>query len=157
MRRVPTFAVLLLLINSVTAGLAVANGDSPDSAVPEAAASPAPAKQSSEGRFPIGVGVKVSTLGIDGEVAVAVSQRSNVRFGFNAFSYGHTFDKDGATYKGTLDLRSAQATYDIFPVRWFHISPGVLLYNGNKVTANVSVPGGQTFTLSNTTYTSDGL
>jgi hypothetical protein len=155
MRRVPTFAALLLLINFATAGPSAANTDSPDSAVAEAAATPAPAKQSSEGRFPIGVGVKVSTLGIGGEVAVSLSHRSNVRFGFNAFSYGHTFDKDGATSKGTLDLRSAQATYDIFPVRWFHISPGVLLYNGNKVTANVAVPGGQTFTLSNTTYMSD--
>jgi hypothetical protein len=149
------FALLLLLINFVMAGVAAANADSPDSSVPEAAAPPAPAKQSSEGRFPIGVGVKVSTLGIGGEVAVGLSQRSNVRFGFNAFSYGHTFDKDGATYKGTLDLRSAQATYDIFPLRWFHISPGVLLYNGNQVSAKVSVPGGQTFTLSKTTYVSD--
>jgi hypothetical protein len=155
MRRVSMFALLLLLINFAMPGVAAANADSPDSSVPEAAAPPAPAKQSSEGRFPIGVGVKVSTLGIGGEVAVGLSQRSNVRFGFNAFSYGHTFDKDGATYKGTLDLRSAQATYDIFPLRWFHISPGVLLYNGNQVSAKVSVPGGQTFTLSKTTYVSD--
>ena len=152
MRRLPVCAVLLSLANFATASLAAANADSP---VAEAPAPPAPSKQSSESHFPIGVGVKVSTLGIGGEVAVGLSQRSNVRFGFNAFGYGHTFDKDGATYKGTLDLRSAQATYDIFPVYWFHISPGVLLYNGNKVNAKVSVPGGQTFTLSNTTYLSD--
>src|SRR6266852_4111196 len=155
MRRVPVSAALLLLANFATAGLAAANADSPDSSAPEAPVPPAPSKQSSESHFPVGIGVKVSTLGIGGEVAVGLSQRSNVRFGFNAFSYGQTFDKDGATYKGTLDLRSAQATYDIFPVRWFHVSPGVLLYNGNKVSAKVSVSGGQTFTLSNTTYLSD--
>ena len=155
MRRAPNCAVLLLLANLAMAGPATANAEPPDSNVAEPAAPPVPAKQSSEGRFPVGVGVKVSTLGIGGEVAVGLSQRSNVRFGFNAFSYGDTFDKDGATYKGTLDLRSAQLTYDLFPVRWFHISPGVLIYNGNKVSANVSVPGGQTFTLSNTTYLSD--
>ncbi len=155
MRRLPVCAVLLLLANFATAGLVSANADSPDSSAPEALVPPAPSKQSSESRFPIGIGVKVSTLGIGGEVGIGLSQRSNVRFGFNVFSYGHTFDKDGATYKGTLDLRSAQATYDIFPVRWFHVSPGVLLYNGNKVSAKVSVPGGQTFTLSNTTYLSD--
>jgi hypothetical protein len=155
MRRVSIFAVPLLLANFVTAGVAAATTDSPDSAATEAAARPDPAKQSSEGRFPIGVGVKVSTLGIGGEVAVGLSQRSNVRFGFNAFSYEHTFDKDGATYQGTLDLRSAQATYDIFLVRWFHISPGVLIYNGNQISAKVSVPGGQTFSLSKTTYISD--
>src|SRR5258707_2649630 len=125
MRRLPLCAVLLSLANFATAGLAAANADSPDSSSAEAPAPPAPSKQSSESHFPIGIGVKVSTLGIGGEVAVGLSQRSNVRFGFNAFSYGHTFDKDGATYKGTLDLRSAQATYDIFPVHWKDIVGGL--------------------------------
>ncbi len=156
MRRVSAFAVVLLLMNLPPARLAAAIPDDGDSSAPPAPAAPAvPAKESSEGRFPIGVGVKVSMLGIGGEVAVAVSHRSNVRFGFNAFSYGHTFDKDGVTYKGTLDLRSAQATYDLFFLKEFHISPGVLLYNGNNVTASASVPGGQSFTLSNTNYVSD--
>src|SRR5260221_11578954 len=90
-----------------------------------------------------------------GEVAIAVSHRSNVRFGFNAFSYGDTFVKDGVTYKGNLDLRSAQATYDMFLLKDFHVSPGVLFYNGNKVSANASVPVGKSFTLSNTNYVSD--
>lgn len=157
MRRAPVFAAIVLL--TFSAGrVAAAAPDSPESNTADASAEPnpaLPAKGSSEGSFPIGVGVKVSTLGIGGEVAVAVSHRTNIRVGFNAFSYGHTFDKDGATYKGNLNLRSAQATWDLFPVRWFHVSPGVLLYNGNQVTANVSVPGGQTFTLSNTSYISD--
>jgi hypothetical protein len=163
MRRVLALALFMLLSNLSTARLAAAMPDSPDSAggaaAPAAAraeaAPAAPAKESSEGRFPVGIGVKVSTLGIGGDVAIAVSHRTNVRFGFNAFSYGHTFDKDGVTYKGTLDLRSAQATYDMFLFKGFHVSPGVLLYNGNQVTANASVPGGQTFTLSNTSYISD--
>ena len=162
MRRVAAFAVLLFLVNLSTSRLTAAMLDSPDSSTapaPEpapAAASPAtPAKESSEGRIPVGVGLKVSTLGIGGDVAIAVSHRTNVRFGFNAFSYGHTFDKDGVTYGGTLDLRSAQATYDIFLLKGLHVSPGVLLYNGNQVTANASVPGGQAFTLSNTSYMSD--
>jgi hypothetical protein len=149
--------MVLLLTNFLTAGFATAMPDSPDSSsAPATAASApaAPAKQSSEGRIPIGVGVKVSTLGIGGEVAIAVSHRSNVRFGCTAFRYGHSFAKDGVTYTGNLDLRSAQATYDLFLPMGFHLSPGVLFYNGNKVSANASVPGGQTFTLSNTTYVS---
>ena len=157
MRRVSVFAVLLLLMNLPAARLAAAamTDDGDSSAPPASAAAPAvPAQGSSEGRIPIGVGVKVSALGIGGEVAVAVSHRSNVRFGFNAFSYGHTFDKDGVTYKGTLDLRSAQATFDLFFLKEFHISPGVLVYNGNNVTANASVPAGHSFTLSNTSYVS---
>src|SRR6266853_4555873 len=108
MRRLPVCAVLLFLTNLVAAGLARAHTCSPDLSVAEASALPAPSKQSSESHFPIGVGVKVSTLGIVGEVAVGLSQRSNVRFGFNAFSYGDTFDKDCPTYKVPLDVRSAQ-------------------------------------------------
>ena len=161
MRRVPALAVLVVLTNLSTSRLAAAMSDSPDSsAAPasadaRAAAAPAaPAKESSEGRIPIGLGVKVSMLGIGGEVALAVSHRTNVRFGFNAFSYGHTFEKDGVTYKGNLNLRSAQATYDMFLFKGLHLSPGVLLYNSNQVTANASVPGGRTFTLSNTSYVS---
>ena len=125
MRRVPVFAVVLSLMNLPAVRLVAAAPDAADSSArPSPAAAPAvPAKESSEGRFPIGVGVKVSTLGIGGEVAVAVTHRSNVRFGFNAFSYGHTFNKDGATYTGNLDLRSAQATYDLFLLRWLHVSP----------------------------------
>src|SRR5262249_44832367 len=37
----------------------------------------------------------------------------------------------------------------------FHLSPGLLVYNGNKVTANAAVAGGQSFDLNDTTYTSD--
>ena len=43
----------------------------------------------------------------------------------------------------------------IFSLGSFHVSPGVLLYNGNKVSASATVPGGQTFTLSGTDYVSD--
>ena len=160
MRRVPVFAVLLLVTNLAASHLAAAVPDSPDTSTaapaPAPSAEPAvPAKESSEGRIPIGIGVKVSTLGIGGEVAVGVSHRSNVRVGFNLFTYGDTFDKDGVTYKGNLNLRSAQATYDLFLLKGLHISPGVLVYNGNQVSANASVPGGQSFTLSNTSYVSD--
>jgi hypothetical protein len=161
MRSVPALVVLVLLTNLSMSRLAAAMPDSPDSSTlsapapaPAAAAPAAPANESSEGRIPIGIGVKVSTLGFGGDVAIAVSHRTNVRFGFNVFSYGRTFDKDGVTYKGNLDLRSAQATYDMFLFNGFHISPGVLFYNGNQVNANASVPGGKTFTLSNTNYVS---
>lgn len=158
MRRTHVFAAIVLLASVLAGRMAAAAPESSESNATSASASPdpaAPAKGSSEGRVPIGVGVKVSTLGIGGEVAVGLSHRSNIRVGFNAISYGDTFSKDGVTYKGNLNLRSAQATWDLFLLSWFHISPGVLVYNGNKVTANLSVPGGQTFTLNKTNYLSD--
>jgi len=157
MRRCFGFALALVLCSSVAGSVAYGASDDADTstrASGEAAAPAAPGK-ASESRIAIGVGVKVSTLGIGGEAALPLGHRSNVRVGFNLFNYSHTFDKDGVTYKGTLNLRSAQATYDFFPFWGFHISPGVLLYNGNKLTANASVPGGSTLTFNNTTYLSD--
>ena len=121
----------------------------------EAAAHAAIPGRTSESRIAIGLGVKVSTLGIGGEAALPLGHRSNVRVAFNLFNYSHTFDKDGVTYKGSLNLRSVQATYDFFPLGSFHISPGVLLYNNNHVGADASVPGGQTLTFNNTDYLSD--
>lgn len=163
MRRCFGIAVLLMLSVGATTFSAYADengGGSGNTAglasdpTPSPAAAAAPAK-SSDSRIAIGVGVKLSTLGIGGEVAVPVSHRSNLRAGFNLFNYSDTFNKDGVTYKGTLNFRSAQATYDFFPIGSFHVSPGVLFYNGNQVTANASVPGGQTLTLNNNTYLSD--
>ena len=104
----------------------------------------------------LAIGAKVSTLGIGVEAATLVTNRSNVRAGFNFFSYDRTFTTDGVSYKGRLHFRSVEGHYDWFPFGGsFHLSPGVLVYNGNRFTANSSVPGGQTFTLDGTTYLSD--
>jgi hypothetical protein len=104
----------------------------------------------------VGVGVKLSTLGIGGEAAVPLSERINLRGGVNAFNYDRTFNKDGIAYAGQLRFRSVEAHLDWFPFGGgFHLSPGVMLYNGNAINANASVPGGKTFTLNDTTYASD--
>jgi hypothetical protein len=114
-----------------------------------------PSKRSEKSIFSVGIVVKASTLGVGGEVAVPVTYRSNLRLGFNLFNYSDTFTKDGVNYKGTLNLRSVQAMYDIFLLGGLHLSPGVLLYNGNNMTASANVPGGRTFTLNNVNYLSD--
>ena len=104
----------------------------------------------------VGVGVRVSSLGIGGEIAVAVSRHSNVRSGFNAFSYKYNFASDGINFATNLKLQSAEAHYDWYPTgQRIHLSPGVIAYNGNKVTANASVPGGQLLTLDGAPYISD--
>lgn len=104
----------------------------------------------------IGVGVRLSLLGVGGEVATPLTRRSNLRGGFNLFSYSRRFDKDQVTYVGDLSFRSVEAHYDWFPFAGsFHLSPGVMVYNGNQVNATASVAPRQTFTLSSTTYFSD--
>jgi len=98
---------------------------------------------------------KVSTLGFGVEAATAVSDRSNVRFGFNALDLNLDETKDGISYDATLSLRSFQATFDYYLYRGLHVSPGFVIYNGNKLDATASVPGGRSFSLGNATYYSD--
>jgi hypothetical protein len=117
--RVFVFVLLSVCFADAARALAAddsATGDNSASARSSSSAAPAPIAASKE-HFNVGVGVKVSTLGIGGDLALPVTHRSNLRLGFNAFNYNYTFNKDGVTYKGALDLRSAQALFDIFPFK----------------------------------------
>jgi hypothetical protein len=125
------------------------SGGSPEpSPVPASAADPSPRG--------IGAGVRLSSLGVGGEVAVALTRGSNLRGGFNLFSYSRGFSKDGISYAGSLSWRSAEAHYDWYPFGGgIHLSPGLIAYNGNTVSATASVPGGRTLTLNGVQYLSD--
>jgi hypothetical protein len=114
----------------------------------------APAKSEDPGR--VGIGVKVSLLGAGAEAAVRVTHRTNVRAGFNMIQYDRTFNKDGISYAGQLNFKTFEAHYDIYPfAKSFHVSPGVLVYAGDPITAKASVPGNQSFTLGGVQYYSD--
>jgi hypothetical protein len=125
------------------------------------APSPAPAvspvsSQPSGHADRFGIGVKVSLLGGGVEAAARVTNRTNVRAGFNMFSYSRGFNKDGVAYDGQIGFKTIEAHYDIFPFAGgFHVSPGVLVYAGTPITATASVPAGQNFSLGGTQYTSD--
>jgi len=100
----------------------------------------------------VAVGGKISTLGIGIEGAVAVTDHSNVRGSFNILDYSRPGNKDGISYDAHLDLRSIQITYDQYLGGVFHISPGLLAYNGNRLHGNASAPPGQTFSLGGVRY-----
>ena len=96
----------------------------------------------------VGIGVKFSTMGAGIEAAIPITSNTNLRGGFNIFSYSRGLDRDGIHYAGDWTFRSVQATFDWFPFHGaFHLSPGVLVYNGNEFTAVANAPAGQTFTL----------
>ena len=104
----------------------------------------------------VGIGVKASLLGGGFEVAARVTHRTNLRAGFNVFSYSRTFNKDGVAYDGQLSFKTIEAHYDFFPFAGsFRVSPGLLAYIGDPITANAAVPGGQSFTLGGTVFFSD--
>lgn len=122
---------------------------------PPAAPSSSRAKSSSSDPV-VGIGIKGSLLGGGVEVAARVTHRTNVRAGFNYFSYSRGFNKDSIAYNGQLNFKTVEAHYDIFPFAGkFHVSPGVLAYIGDPITATAAVAGGQSFSLGGTKYFSD--
>jgi hypothetical protein len=104
-----------------------------------------------------GLAFKISMLGPGAEVAGRVSHRTNLRGGFNMFTYrGVTFNKDDISYAAKLSLKTVEAHYDFFPrAGGFHVGPGLLAFIGNPVTATASVAGGQPFNLGDQSYISD--
>lgn len=114
---------------------------------------PAPASTWMNPLHRFALGSYTSPLGVGVGVAAAVTRSTNVRLGWNFFNYSLTGTDDGATYAGHLHFRSLQASLDWFPFRGgFHISPGVLFNNQNRVTAQGGIAGGNSFTLNDVNY-----
>ncbi len=101
------------------------------------------------------VGVKVGTLGIGVQVGTGLASRINLRGGANFFSYKDSINEDGVTYNGTLQLRSVEAKLDLFVLGGFRVTPGLLIYNDNNVTATATVPNGTTVRFNGVTYGSN--
>jgi hypothetical protein len=118
-------------------------------------ADPGPRESGKSHYSRIGIGVKVSTLGAGIEVATPLTRKFNVRGGFNMMRLNHAFTDNGIQYNGQLQFQSAEALLDWFPIGGLHVSPGLLFYNGNQITANATVPGGQDFSVGGTSYQSD--
>ena len=102
-----------------------------------------------------GIGIKAGTLGIGVQVGTALASRVNLRGGFNFFKYNDSLSKDGALYAGTLNLKSVEAKVDLFVIGGFRVTPGLLLYNNNNISATASVAPNQSFTLNGVSYSSN--
>ena len=117
---------------------------------------PSPLARSGDSARPLsrlGLGIGISPLGIQLQAATNISNHFNVRGTGNFFNYSDNFTTDGIDATAKLSLASAGASLDVypFPVGW-RISPGVLFYNQNQVTAATNVAAGTSFTLNGTTY-----
>ena len=100
-----------------------------------------------------GLNVSIGTLGAGIQAATAVTRKSNLRGGFNYFRYDlTTTTSDNLNVDGTLRLVSGEVLYDQFLGGGFHVSGGVLIYDGNEGHAKVTVPGGSTITLNGQQY-----
>ena len=147
------FVIALLFFSLCLTGVqALAENDAP-------ANTSAPAATTSPERWllPLGIAARASTLGFGADIATPVTRHSNARVGFNLFNYSRTLSKDQVSYAGTLRLQSVQTIYDFFPFAAnFHLSPGLLVYNGNKISADASVPITKSFSLGGYQYTAAG-
>ena len=114
---------------------------------------PAPAASSSPVFSRIALGAGFSSMGVQLSLTANLHDHLNLRTSGNLFGYSTSFDASGVPADAKLSLSSAGAALDIYPFHnGFRVSPGLLFYNGNEVTANASVPGGNSFTLNDQTY-----
>jgi hypothetical protein len=101
----------------------------------------------------LALGAGVSPLGINFQVATNISKHVNIRGTGNVFKYSTNFTTDGLTANANLNLASAGVALDYYPTRFgWRISPGVLIYNGNQLSASDAVAGGTSFTLNDQTF-----
>ncbi|MBV8630507.1 MAG: hypothetical protein JOZ83_06250 [Silvibacterium sp.] len=100
-----------------------------------------------------GIGTFVSPLGLGIGAATTLSESLNLRATGNLFGYNVNGVSQGVNYQGDLSFRSVQAGIDWFPWRKsFHLSPGVLFYNQNRITVHGGVAAGESFTVNGATY-----
>ena len=108
-----------------------------------------------QSRPALDVTFSVSSLGWGVQAARPLPHRSDVRGGFNFYTYNTTITEDGADYTTDVRLRSVNVQFDKYLLAGFFASGGALVWNGNNGDAKVSVPGGQPFSLGNVTYFSN--
>ncbi|MCF6245350.1 MAG: hypothetical protein L3J43_09970 [Sulfurovum sp.] len=83
--------------------------------------------------------VKFGTLGIGFDVSTTILENLAVRFNVNGLQYNHTEEIDDISYAGTLNLLTAGALVDYFPLGSAFRVTGGAYYNGNKFTG-IAVP-----------------
>jgi hypothetical protein len=103
----------------------------------------------------LGVDAHVGIGGIGFDLATRLSSKFNLRAGADFFSYGTSFEEQGANVTADLRLRSGHASLDWFPFGGrFRLSPLIVFGNNNRVLATALVPSGSTITLNGQDYIS---
>lgn len=101
----------------------------------------------------LAVGAKLSPLGVGILLATPMGERFNVSAATDFFHNTDHLSTSGVHYQAHLSFTPVEAHLDWYPGgRSFHISPGALIYTNNHGWAAGGVPGGDTFTVNNTTY-----
>jgi len=118
----------------------------------------APSQGSSLPLSGLAVGIKVGLAGYGFDVATPLWPRHfNIRGGASFLTYTPgTIVTDSINVNGTIKFQNADTMLDWFPFHGrFRMSAGATTYNNTGLTATLSIPNGQSFTVGGTTYYSE--
>lgn len=82
-----------------------------------------------------GVGARVGTLGVGGDVAWSVAPTLSARLGYSRLSWGRDYSTDTVRYDGDLKLSNFNALLDFSPLGPFRLTGG-MIFNNNRYEAN---------------------
>lgn len=102
----------------------------------------------------IGIGADLSPLGIGIKGVVLLDEYFDARLDLNFFGYTSSrIEVDGVNATGNLHMASSAAKVDLYPKNsiW-RVSAGLMLFDGNRATANLAVVPGTSFTLNHSTF-----
>jgi hypothetical protein len=155
----PALYTKLATPTSISSSLASDELAAPAASAQSSATSPASTGSGSSLPFSgLAIGVKLGLGGFGFDVATPlVHQRLNLRGGASFLSYTpSTITTDNLNIDGNIKFQNADAMVDWFPFHGsFRLSGGATVYNNTGLTAALSVPGGQSFTVGSTTYYSE--
>lgn len=104
----------------------------------------------------LAVGPSFSPLGIGLDLTTNLNRHLNLRASGSFFDQPIHFTTNGFHADAKVKLASTRASLDIYPFHTgFRISPGLMVYNQNRVTGTESIAGGSSFTLNGDTFYSD--
>ncbi len=103
----------------------------------------------------VGVGARVGTTGIGGEIGISVAPTLLARIGYSYLNYDHTVDQTDVSYDGKLKISNASLLLDWSPLGPFRITAG-LMPNNNKLELN-GRPSNGTYTLNGNTYNASDI
>lgn len=150
-----------LLVASLESVSSSSSSSTTDSGSSITSTTPAPAAAPESGARPfsgVGVGIKVGLGGIGFDVATPlVRKRLNLRGGASFLSYTpNTITADNLNINGSIKFQNADVMVDFFPFHGrFRISGGATVFNNTGLTATLSVPTGQSFSVGGTDYYSE--
>ena len=104
----------------------------------------------------LAVGPSFSPLGIGIDLTTNLNRHLNLRASGSFFDQPIHFTTNGFHADAEVKLASTRSSLDIYPFHaGFRISPGLMAYNQNRITATESIAGGSGFTLNGDTFFSD--